>query len=317
MKKKILLGYRFCREGFESLEENFDLIYPDKEYLTKDEVLEKIPEFEVFVPSGEYNTDREIIDRGEKLVLIANYGAGYNTIDTDYAAQKGIVVINTPNSVVEPTAELAFGLLLATARRIPFYDRHLRTSEGLQWGEFDNMGTTLFGKILGIYGMGKIGQAIARRAVASGMKILYHNRKALPKKTEEKYGAQYVPFDQLLEESDFISLNAPATPESEHIINKDSIGKMKKSAILINAARGSLVDEDALIKALECKSIRGAGLDVHAHEPDINEKFKVLENVVLTPHVGTQTVETRLEMHLELADNIMGFFNNGNYSQVN
>jgi len=170
---------------------------------------------------------------------------------------------------------------------------------------------------LGIYGMGRIGQAVARRAVASGMKIIYHNRKPLSKDIEEKYDAHYVSFDELLSLSDFISLNAPATPDTFHLISEPEIAKMKPTAILINTSRGSLVDEVALINALKHKEILAAGLDVYENEPRINPVLKALENVVLTPHAGTQTIEGRIDMQREVAQNILGFFNGGNISRIN
>ncbi|NDW18025.1 dihydrofolate reductase [Dysgonomonas sp. 216] len=315
--KKVLLGYKFRHEGFEDIENEFEFTYPESEYFRKEELLEMLADYDVFVPSFKYLTDRELIDRGSKLKLIANFGVGYNNIDTEYAARKGITVTNTPNAVLEPTAELCFALLNATARRIAFYDRHLRISQGLGWGLYDNPGVGLYGKTLGIYGMGRIGQAVARRAIASGMNIIYHNRHALPKDIEEKYSARYVSFDELLRNSDFISLNAPATPETRHLINREQLQKMKPSAILINTARGSLVDEEALVEALSNNTILAAGLDVYENEPKIRPEFKMLENVVLLPHTGTQTIDARIAMQREVAQNISAFFSGGIISKVN
>lgn len=315
--KKVLLGYNFLREGFSSLEQDFELIYPENEYFQREEIISLLPDCDVLVPSFKFLTDKELIDHGKKLKLIANFGVGYNNIDVVYAAQKGITVTNTPNSVLEPTAELCFGLMIATARRISFYDRHIRKPKELSWGLYDNPGVGLYGKTLGIYGMGRIGQSIARRAVASGMNVIYYNRKPVSSDIEEKYNARYVSFDDLLAQSDFLSLNAPATPETYHLIGEAELKKMKSSAILINTARGSLVDEKALAKALSNKQILAAGLDVYENEPKITPELLVLENVVMTPHAGTQTVDGRLDMQREVADNILGFFNNGQISKVN
>lgn len=317
MKKKILSGHNFHREPFQVLNDLFDVTYPPSGYFKKDQILDIIGEYEVFIPNFSFYTDKEIIDKAKNLKLIANFGVGYNNIDVEYAAQKGIVVTNTPNSVLEPTAELCFGLIHAVARRIGFYNSKLRTPEGVSWGLYDNPGIAVYGKTLGIYGFGRIGQAIARRAIASGMNIIYHNRKPVAKEIEEKYNARYVSFDELLSQSDFVSINAPATPETFHIIDEKAIDKMKSNAILINTSRGSTVDEVALIKALKDNRIFGAGLDVYETEPRINPEFLKLDNVVLTPHAGTQTIEGRHDMQREVAENIINFYDGKEISKVN
>ena len=317
MKKKILSGHNFHREPFQVLNEQFDLTYPPSGYFKKDQILDIIGEYEVFIPNFSFYTDKEIIDKAKNLKLIANFGVGYNNIDVEYAAQKGIVVTNTPNSVLEPTAELCFGLIHAVARRIGFYNNKLRTPEGISWGLYDNPGIAIYGKTLGIYGFGRIGQAIARRAIACGMNIIYHNRRPVAKEMEEKYNARYVSFDELLSQSDFISINAPATPETYHIIDEAAIDRMKSNAVLINTSRGSTVDEVALIEALKNNRIFGAGLDVYETEPRINPEFFKLDNVVLTPHAGTQTIEGRYDMQREVAENIINFYAGKPISKVN
>lgn len=318
MKKKILSGHNFHREPFAILEDQFEITYPEKSYFKKDQILEMVGEYDVFIPNFSFFTDKEIIDRASNLKLIANYGVGYNNIDTEYAAQRGIVVTNTPQSVLEPTAELCFGLMHAVARKIGFFNNKLRGTEHIGWGLYDNLGLSLYGKTLGIYGMGRIGQAIARRAIASGMNIIYHNRNKLVSSIEQEYNAKYVSFDDLLSLSDYISVNAPATAETFHIINAQAIAKMKPSAILINTSRGSTVDEKALIEALKTNRIYGAGLDVYETEPNINPEFFALDNVVLTPHAGTQTLDGRHDMQVEVANNIIGFFNGSDkISRVN
>ena len=276
-----------------------------------------IGEYDVFIPNFSFFTDKEIIDKAVNLKLIANYGVGYNNIDVDYAAQKGITVTNTPQAVLEPTAELCFGLMHAVARKIGYFNNKLRGSERVGWGLYDNLGLSLYGKTLGIYGMGRIGQAIARRAIASGMNVIYHNRRPLDPSIEKEYNAKYVSFDDLLIQSDYISVNAPATSETYHIINAAAIAKMKSSAILVNTSRGSTVDEKALIEALKENRIYGAGLDVYETEPNINPEFFALDNVVLTPHAGTQTLDGRHDMQREVASNIIGFFKGEKVSKVN
>lgn len=315
--RKILMCHNFIREGFESLEGKFEVIYPTEKLFRKEEVIERIADVDVLVPNFSFQTDAEIIDHGKKLKLISNFGVGYNNIDIDYAAKKGISVTNTPHSVLEPTAELCFAILMATARRIGFYNNKLHNKEKIGWGLYDNMGMPVYGQTLGIYGMGRIGQAVARRAVASGMKIIYHNRKPLDKDTEKLYDARYVDFDTLLTESDFISLNAPATAETYHLMGDAEFRKMKRTAILINTARGQLVDEKALVKALREEEIFAAGLDVYENEPKIAPELLEFENVVLTPHAGTLTYAARMDMEREVAKNIINFFDGGKISKVN
>lgn len=317
MKKKILFGYNFEREGFRNLENEFELIYPDRQYFQKEELIQLIEEVDVLVPSFGYRTDPQIIDAGKKLKLIANFGVGYDNIDVDYAATKGIAVTNTPNAVLEPTAELCFALMLATARKIGYYNSALRTEQGLKWGLYNDLGSSVYGKTLGIFGMGRIGQAVARRAIASGMKIIYNNRHPLDDSIEEKYNAKFVGFDSLLQHADILSINAPASPDTHHIFNAETFKKMKKEALVVNVARGSLIDEQALINALKEGVIGGAGLDVFEHEPKISPELFTLPNVVLSPHAGTKTREARLEMQLEVSENIIGFFEGKPISKVN
>lgn len=315
--KKILMGQNFAREGFVSLEGKFEVIYPENDLYKRDEILELIPDVDVLVPNFSFQTDKELIDAGKKLKLIANYGVGYNNIDVGYAASKGVVVTNTPQSVLEPTAELCFALIIATARKIAYYNHKLHNGVRVDWGLFGDLSMPLYGQTLGIYGMGRIGQAVARRAVASGMKIIYHNRHALPKEIEEKYKAVYVDFETLLKESDILSLNAPATDDNYHLMGESEFKKMKKTAIFINAARGQLVDSPALAKALREGEIYAAGLDVYENEPKIPAEFIGLDNIVLSPHAGTKTYAARIDMEREVAKNIINFFEGGQIDKVN
>lgn len=311
------MGYNFKREGFCSLEEHFEVIYPEKESFSLAEIKEKIKEADVLVPSFSYRTDKDIIEAGKNLKLIANYGVGYNNIDVDYAASKGITVTNTPQSVLEPTAELCFALMLAAARRVGYYNHKLHDGVRLDWGLYGELGMPLYRQTLGIYGMGRIGQAVARRAIASGMDIIYHNRNRLPEDIEKEYNAQFVSFNTLLSESDIISLNAPYTPETYHLMGEKEFKKMKNTAILVNTARGQLVDDEALINALKTGEIYAAGLDVYPNEPKIPEGYFGLDNVVLSPHAGTKTLAARIEMAKEVTKNIINFFEGGKIDKVN
>lgn len=316
--KKILLAYRLKAEGLKELEGKYDITMPKEKAFSREEILEMVHDYEVLVPTFGFYTDKEIIDKGEKLELISNFGVGYNNIDVDYATQKGIAVTNIPRTTCEPTAELAFALLTGAGRRIGYYDRKLRTEKGASWGIYAEAGMPIFGKTLGIIGMGRIGQAIARRAVASGMSIIYNNRNRLPENIEQQYNAKYVSFDELIKTADYISLNAPSTPETIHMIGEKEFEKMKPTAIFINTARGNMVDEKALAKALKEEKIWAAALDVYENEPKILPELLELDNVLLSPHAGTKTVEDRIKMSIEMSRNIVGFYE-GTYevSRVN
>ena len=261
---------------------------------------------EVLVSSFDYKVSREIIEAMPKLRLIANFGAGFNNIDLEACEARGIRVTNTPQPVIEPTAELAFALMIDIARRVSEFDRTVRARKA-QFGIMRNLSHSLYGKTLGILGMGRIGQALARRAKASGMKIIYTNRHQLSADIEVLYNAQYVDFQTLLQDSDFLSLNLPYTPEVHHIIGKPELGMMKRSAYLINTARGAHVQEEALVEALRNGIIAGAALDVYEFEPKISEDLLTLPNVVLSPHTGTGTWEGRIAMCENVCDNIIAF----------
>ena len=317
--KKILIAYRLKQEGLKELEDRYEVTIPtDKAYFSREEVLEMIPAYEVLVPNFSFYTDREIMERGVKLELISNYGVGYNNIDVACANEKGIVVTNIPNTTREPTAEFAFGLLLAAGRRIGYYDRKLRSPEGVSWGVYAEAGLPVYGKRLGIIGMGRIGQSLARRALASGMEIVYHNRNRLDETIEKFYQARWLTLEELLGSSDYISLNAPSTPETYHMIGERELCMMKSTAVFINTARGNMVDEQALAAALRDKRIWAAGLDVFEEEPHILPELLTLDNVVLAPHAATKTMEDRIRMSEEMVQNIIGFYE-GRYpiSRVN
>jgi len=266
-------------------------------------------EAEVLVCTFDALVSRQMIDAMPHLRLIANFGAGYNNIDLEACQERGIRVTNTPQPVIEPTAELAFALMIDIARRVSEFDRTVREGKAV-FGVMNNLSHSLYGKTLGIIGMGRIGRVLARRAAASGMKVIYHNRHRL---VDERISglvdakAEYVDFQTLLQDSDFVSLNLPYTPEVRHIIGKPELGMMKRSAYLINTARGAHVDEQALVEALQNGIIAGAAFDVYEHEPAISTELLTLPNVVLSPHTGTGTWEGRIAMCENVCDNIIAF----------
>ena len=269
-------------------------------------------EADILVSTFDAKVSGELIAAMPNLKLIANFGAGYNNIDLEACKVRGIRVTNTPQPVIEPTAELAFALMIDIARRVSEFDRTVRAGQAV-FGVMNNLSHSLYGKTLGILGMGRIGQALARRAKASGMQIIYHNRhkinddalKALNGGNDEM--VKYVDFQTLLQDSDYLSLNLPYTPEVHHIIGKPELGMMKRSAYLINTARGAHVDEAALIEALKSGIIAGAALDVYEHEPAVSPELLTLPNVVLSPHTGTGTWEGRIAMCENVSDNIIAF----------
>ena len=264
---------------------------------------------DILVATFDKRVPREMIAQAPHLLLIANFGAGFNNIDLDACRERGIRVTNTPQPVIEPTAELAFALMHDVARRTAEFDRRLRNHTAEPFGVMNNLSHSLYGKVLGIIGMGRIGQALARRAVASGMTIIYHNRHQLPADIEQQYHAAYTPLDTLLQEADFVSLNLPYTPDTHHLISTRELAMMKPTAYLINTARGAHVCEEALIKALQTNRIAGAALDVFEYEPHIADALLSLDNVVLSPHTGTGTWEGRIAMCENVCDNILAFIN--------
>lgn len=291
---KIAFTTELPREGFRRLADH-ELYAPTEEA-------------EVLVSTFDYPVPRKMIEAMPHLQLIANFGAGFNNIDVDSCRERGIRVTNTPQPVIEPTAELAFALMIDIARRVSEFDRLVRTGQA-QFGVMRNLSHSLYGKTLGILGMGRIGQSLARRALASGMQIIYHNRHRLSDEIEQKLNATYVDFQTLLQDSDYLSLNLPYTPEVRHIIGKPEFGMMKRTAYLINTARGAHVHEEALVEALKSGIIAGAALDVYEFEPAISSELLSLPNVVLSPHTGTGTWEGRIAMCENVCDNILAFIN--------
>ena len=271
-----------------------------------------LEEAEVLVSTFDKPVTREMIMSAPHLQLVTNFGVGFNNIDLEACRERGIRVTNTPQPVIEPTAELAFALMHDVARRTAEFDRKLREGKAEPFGVMNNLSHSLYGKTLGIIGMGRIGQALARRAVASGMRIVYHNRKPIHESTLvsgflNPDTIRYVSKEELLRTADFVSLNLPYTPEVKHIIDGKALRMMKPTAYLINTARGAHVDEEALVKALKEGEIAGAAMDVYEHEPKIHPELLTLDNVVLSPHTGTGTWEGRIAMCENVCDNILAW----------
>ena len=256
-----------------------------------------------------------IIDAaGPNLRIISNYAVGFNNIDLNYATQKSIIVAHTPDVLTESTAELTWALLMATARRLIEGDQLIRSEQWNAWEPTFMLGTDVHHKTLGIIGLGRIGLAVAKRALAFNMKVYYYSRTRKPE-TESRLHIEYLSLEDLLRVSDFISIHVPLTPKTKGMISASQFRLMKPNAILINTARGRVVDEKALVQALKQSLIKGAGLDVYQEEPTKNQELFKLSNVVLTPHLGSATLETRIIM-ADLAVNNLIFGLTNEYDKI-
>jgi glyoxylate reductase len=247
--------------------------------------------------------DADLLESAPRLRVIANAVVGYEHVDVAACRARGITVTNTPDVLTDATADLTLALLLATLRGLPSSEASLRRGEFHGWGFWDYLGADPGGRTLGIYGMGRIGQAVARRAAPFGMRVVYHSRRRLSAEDEAALGAEWVDFDGLIARSDVLSLHAPLTPQTRHVISAEVLRRMRPGAFLINTARGALVDEAALVDALRDGRLAGAGLDVYEREPALAPGLLDLPNVVLLPHVGSATRETRTRMAMLAARN--------------
>ncbi|MEM6276770.1 MAG: D-glycerate dehydrogenase [Pseudomonadota bacterium] len=279
------------------------------EPMTRTQLVEAVKGADVLVPTVTDEIDAGLLGQaGERLKLIASYGAGVDHIDVATARQRGILVSNTPGVVTEDTADMAMALMLAVTRRIPEGLSMMQKGDWQGWSPTAMLGGRLGAKRLGILGMGRIGQAVARRAAAFGMQVHYHNRKRLRPEIEEDLEATYwESLDQMISRMDVISVNCPHTPATFHLINARRLKLMKASAVLVNTSRGEVIDENALTRTLRAGEIAGAGLDVYEHGQDINPRLRELPNVVLLPHMGSATAEGRAEMGEKVIINIKTF----------
>ena len=283
-------------------------VYEGDRLITKKELIEHVASCEVLICPLSTIVDREVIDAAPKLKLIANFGAGFNNIDSAYAKEKNIYVTNTPVVSTYATAELTGGLIIALSRRIVEGDRLMHEQGFDGWAPLFFLGHELKDKTLGIIGMGQIGQALAKMMTAFGMKILYYQRHRLPFALEKQLQATYCSQAVLIQQADVLTLHAPLTNETHHLLTSETFEQMKNSALLINAARGPLVDEQALLQALTTQQIAGAALDVYEFEPAVTAGLKEQSNVILTPHIGNASVEARNDMAEIVAKNTIALF---------
>jgi len=282
---------------------------PDDVPLTHEETMAAVKTAEVLVPTVTDRIDRAVIEAaGPQLKLIASFGTGVDHIDLKAARERGITVTNTPGVLTEDTADMTMALILAVARRLSEGERLVRSGQWKGWGPTTMLGHRIWGKRLGILGMGRIGQAVARRARAFGMSIHYHNRRRVHPDVETELEATYWDsLDQMLARMDVISINCPHTPATYHLLSERRLKLLRPHCFIVNTSRGEVIDETALTRMLQKGELAGAGLDVFEHEPAVNPKLMRLDNVVLLPHMGSATIEGRIDMGEKVIINIKTF----------
>jgi len=302
---KIVVTRRIPEPAVELLREAGDVwVSPDDRPLEVSELHDAIKGADIVVTLLHDKVDDAFFDAaGDQLRAVCNVAVGFDNIDVPAATKRGVIVTNTPAVLTEATADLAMTLILTVTRRIGEGERLIRAREPWSWHMFMLLGMGLQDKTLGVVGMGAIGQSLARRAKAFGMSVIYSDAREAPAEVEQELGARRVELEELLRESDVVSIHAPLMDETRHLINAETLGLMKKSAYLVNSARGPIIDEAALVDALKDGQIAGAGLDVYENEPETHPGLLDLDNVVLLPHLGSATIETRTAMGVLAAEN--------------
>lgn len=306
MKPKVFVTRIIPEEGLNILREMADIkVWQEELPPPREVLLKEVEEVDGLLSLLTDKIDAELMDRAKKLKIVSNYAVGYDNIDLEEATKRGIMVTNTPGVLTETTADLTFALLMATARRIVEGDKFVRAGKWKTWGPMLLLGQDIYGATLGLIGLGRIGYAVAKRAKGFDMKVMYYDQ-VRNEKAEQELGLEFVTLEKLLKESDFVSIHVPLTPQTRHLINEKTLSLMKKNAILINTARGPIVDEKALYEALVNNRIAGAGLDVMDPEPpSMDNPLLRLDNVVLLPHIGSASVATRTKMAIMAAENLV------------
>ncbi|MFO7992494.1 MAG: D-glycerate dehydrogenase [Thermoplasmata archaeon] len=303
---EVFVTRRIPENGMKKLEERYNVsVNNENRVLTKDEIIQEVKGKDAMLCLLTDAIDKDIIEAGDELKVISNYAVGYDNIDVDVATEKNIAVTNTPGVLTDATADLAWALMMAVARNVAYGDKFVREDRFEGWDPMLMLGREVYGKTLGIIGMGNIGSAVARRARGFDMDILYYSR-TKKEDLEKELGAEKVDLDTLLRRSDIVSLHVPLTEETEGMIGWKELEKMKESAYLINIARGEVVNEEALIDALISERIAGAGVDVYSDEPyGANPDYYTLKNIVMTPHLGSASYRAREGMAEMAADNLI------------
>ncbi|MDZ7700227.1 MAG: D-glycerate dehydrogenase [Deltaproteobacteria bacterium] len=310
MKPRIFVTRKLPRAAMTLLEENFEVTCnPHNRVLSREERLEGVAGKAGILSLLTDVMDEEVMDRaGKELKMIANYAVGFNNIDVDAATKRKIAVSNTPGVLTDTTADLTMALILTVARRIVEGDGYTRAGKYEGWDPLLLLGSDVHHKSLGILGFGRVGQALAKRARGFDMRITYHSRHRAEPDIEKRLGADFVDLSTLMRESDFLSIHVPLTPQTKGLINAERLSLMKPTAFVINTARGEVIREEALVEALTEKRIAGTGLDVFEDEPEIHPELLKMNNVVILPHIGSASMETRTEMGLMAARNLIAIF---------
>jgi glyoxylate reductase len=305
IKPKVFVTREIPEPGLEILRKHCDVeVNTEDRVLTKEEIISGVEGKDALLCLLTDTIDEEVIKSNPNLKIIANYAVGYNNVDVNSASEHSIPVTNTPGVLTDTTADLAFSLLLASARRIVESDKFMRCGKYVGWAPKLLLGYDVHGKTLGIIGLGRIGTAMAKRAAGFGMKIIYYEHDG-PKESAQLLKAESVDFETLLRESDFITLHVPLNDRTRHMISTKEFEMMKKSAILVNTSRGPVVNEEALVKALQTGEIAGAGLDVFEDEPAMKPGLAELNNAVIVPHIGSATIDARNKMATMAAENVI------------
>jgi glyoxylate reductase len=308
-KQKVFVTRVIPEPGLALLRERFDVdVWPHDRPPTAQELVDNARGKDALVTLLTEKVDAALLAAAPTVRIVANVAVGFDNFDVPAATKAGVVLTNTPGVLDDTTADLAFALLMATARRIPEGDRLVRTKTWGGWGIMQLLGHDVHHANLGIVGFGRIGRGVARRAAGFGMRVSYNDAVRASADVERELGVSYLPFDELLAQSDFISLHVPLMPETRHLMDARAFAKMKRSAILINTSRGPVIDEAALVQALRDGVIAGAGLDVYENEPRLAPGLVELENVVLLPHIGSASIATRSKMSEIAARNVVAFF---------
>lgn len=309
MKPKILITHPIPDSGIKMLRNKYDVELNDYHgILDKKKLIEMARDKDVLLSLLSDSIDSEVIEECRNLKIISNYAVGFNNIDLKAATAKGIYVTNTPRTLDETTADFIFALILSISRRVVESDNFMRTGKFGGWGAMDFLGFDVYNSTLGIVGMGNIGKAVGRIAYYGFlMKVIYSDKFIDTKQL--KFGAENVDFDTLLTESDFVTINVPLKEDTYHLIGERELNMMKKTAFLINTSRGPVVDENALYNALKEKRIAGAAIDVYEDEPRFVKGLEKLDNIVMTPHIASATIQTRQLMSYKAAQNIIDYFN--------
>jgi glyoxylate reductase len=305
MLGKVFVARPIFEETIEELRAQNDVhVNPDDRVLSKPELIAGIHDCAGVITLVTDTVDREVLGSAPRLKVVANFGVGVNNVDLAAATEMGIAVTNTPGVLTETTADLAWSLLMAAARRIPEADRFMRSQVFEAWGPKMMLGYDVFGKTLGIIGFGRIGQAVARRAHGFGMRILFNSPGPHPA-LQQELGVIPAALEYIYREADFISLHVPLVSDTHHLLNDAAFAKMKRNCIVVNTSRGPVVDERALVRALQARKIAAAALDVFEHEPRIEPELLTMNNVVLAPHIGSASYDTRFKMSSMTADNVL------------